>query len=473
MRYATLKNIAQYINIPGTGKNKNYALALMFLPDILDPDQLETPSDAIYWNSPKNQLYLVRGNYNEHTAIQKKDGLEFAEPSDSFSSRKTTMDLLNAIKNNDMIVYRNGLGVDRTRDNMRRKLDYLIQRTADEKLDALFRELEILPFVQKELHVKVSRIIQTLAQKGNYNYALFLLVLTAVFRDEIEQLKSLYSHEEIQRVQLSRSQGILPKDCVYFTDSKYTGKEYEVFLYRRLHGEDTLFQQGSFYIDNTGPIPKAQMVLWDDFKEPCAHHFAGTPLLTGQTVYIPMGDQLAGDALGILCFEYEDFAKNLPMYFRSAMFLSSHFRFHTPQVQKVVISLKKRGDMTPGDETAIRGQLRTGGSNIVLNREELQEFCESPAVCEESWIPKFKKWILPALMQGEFTNCCITDDAILNFPKGNFSSQELTKIAFALRDYSESHWRKKNTFVTCDVPEDFHYLMRGDGEEFLPPQEPQ
>ena len=137
MRYATLKNIAQYINIPGTGKNKNYALALMFLPDILDPDQLETPSDAIYWNSPKNQLYLVRGNYNEHTAIQKKDGLEFAEPSDSFSSRKTTMDLLNAIKNNDMIVYRNGLGVDRTRDNMRRKLDYLIQRTADEKLNAV------------------------------------------------------------------------------------------------------------------------------------------------------------------------------------------------------------------------------------------------------------------------------------------------------------------------------------------------
>jgi hypothetical protein len=76
-------------------------------------------------------------------------------------------------------------------------------------------------------------------------------------------------------------------------------------------------------------------------------------------------------------------------------------------------------------------------------------------------------------MQGEFTNCCITDDAILNFPKGNFSSQELTKIAFALRDYSESHWRKKNTFVTCDVPEDFHYLMRGDGEEFLPSKEPQ
>ena len=44
------------------------------------------------------------------------------------------------------------------------------------------------------------------------------------------------------------------------------------------------------------------------------------------------------------------------------------------------------------------------------------------------------------------------------------------KIAFALKDYSESHWRKKNTFITCEVPEDFHYLMRGDGEKFLPPK---
>lgn len=473
MKYATLNNIAQYLNIPGTGKNKNYALALMFLPDILDPDLLETPADAIYWNSPKNQHYLIRGNYNEHTAIQTKGGIELAEASGCFSSKTTTLELLSAIKNNITIVYKDGLGLIRVRDNMRQKLDYLIERTSNQRLEALFRELELLPFMDHELRTQVSSIIHTLAQKTVYNYALFLLVLTAIFRDEIGQLRFLYSREEIQKAMLDRNRGNLPKDCVYFTDSKYTGKEYQVFLYRRLHGEDTLFQQGSFYIDDTGPIPEARMELWDDFKEPCAHRFVGTPLLTGKTVYIPMGDRLAEDALGILCFEYEDFAKNLPMYFRSAMFLSSHFRFNTPQVQKVIITLKKRDDMTAGDKTAIRGQLRTGGSNMIFNREELQDFCKSPAVCDESWIPGFKKWILPALMQGEFNNCCITDETIINFPKGNFSSQELTKIAFALRDYSESHWRKKNTFVTCDVPEDFHYLMRGDGEEFLPPKQTQ
>jgi hypothetical protein len=96
----------------------------------------------------------------------------------------------------------------------------------------------------------------------------------------------------------------------------------------------------------------------------------------------------------------------------------------------MILTLKKREDMTPGDKTAIRGQLRTSGGNIVFNREELEEFSESDEICGESWVPKFKKWILPSLLQGDFTNCCITEDTIRNFPKGNFSSQELTKIAF-------------------------------------------
>lgn len=473
MKYATLQNIAQYLNMPATGKNKNYALALMFLPDILDPSLLDEPMDAIHWGASKTQHYLIRGNYGEHSNIQTKDGIELAEASGEFSNKSNTMDLLAAIKNNTTIVYKNGLGVDRVQENMRRKLDYLIERTAKEKLSALFQELEVLPFLRPEPWEQVSHTIKTLAQKGNYNYALFLLVLTAVFRGDIEQLKFLYSHEEIQKVMLGRSRENLPEDCVYFTNSKYTGKEYQVFLYRRLHGEDTLFRKGTFFIDDTGPIPEARMELWDDFKEPCAHCFVGTPMLTGKTVYIHMGDRLAQNALGILCFEYEDFSKELPMYFRSGLFLSNHFRFNTPQVQKVIFTLKKREELTSGDETAIRGQLRTSGSNIVFNREELTEFCESPSVCNESWVPKFRKWIQPALMQGDFANCCITEEAIRNFPKGDFSSQELTKIAFAFKDYSESHWRKKNTFVTCEVPEDFHYLVRDDSENFLPPKKQQ
>lgn len=199
MKYATLKNIAGYLNIPGTGKNKNYALALMFLPDILDPDLLENPSDAIYWSSPKSQHYLIRGNYSESSSIETKGGEELAIATGEFSSKVNTKDLLAAIRNNDTIIYKNGLGLVRVRDNMRQKLDYLLDRTSLVKQEALFRELEILPFLRKEDHEQVSSIIQALAQKRNYSYALFLLVLTAVFRGEIEQLKFLYSADEIQR----------------------------------------------------------------------------------------------------------------------------------------------------------------------------------------------------------------------------------------------------------------------------------
>ena len=100
MKYATLLNIAGYLNLPGTGKNKNYALALMFLPDLLDPGLLDPNTPAIYWSSPKAQHYLIRGNYSEHSAIRVKDGSEFADASADFSNKTNTLALLDAIWNN-------------------------------------------------------------------------------------------------------------------------------------------------------------------------------------------------------------------------------------------------------------------------------------------------------------------------------------------------------------------------------------
>lgn len=217
-------------------------------------------------------------------------------------------------------------------------------------------------------------------------------------------------------------------------------------------------------MDSSGKIPTAKLYLEDDHKEYCSHCYEGSPMLTGSTVYIPMGDKENKNSLGILCFEYENFTNNMPMYFRSGLFLSSNYRYKTPQVQKAVITLKQREKMSPGDIIAIKGQLRTSGTNIVFTEAELDEFCNNDEIRSEDWFSDFVKYIFPVLKKGDFTNCCITEESIRNFPKGPFSSQQLTKIAFVLKNFAESHWRKKNTYITCEVPEDFHYLVRADDE---------
>ena len=463
MKYATLKNIASYLNIPlSSGRSENRRLALLFLPDIIEPDLLDKSMNVKGW-SPKALGYLVRGNYNEYNQILEKNGEEIAGAAEGFSDKDNTQALRDAIKRNTSIKYKDNLGVISCREDMWKKIDYLVARTNPQKLRELFTELEILPFLDDTTLEEVKTVLNKLISTENYTYALFLLVLTAVFRGDVKELEFLYSSEEIKKVLLSRgARSMLPEDCIYFSDKNYMDREYQVFLYRKLRDEDELFKKGILTLDSSGKIPKAKLLLEDDHIEICRHLYEGSPMLTGNTVYIPMGDTTNKNSLGILCFEYENFTNNMPMYFRSGLFLSSNYRYKTPQVQKVVITLKERDKMSDVDKIAIKGQLRTSGTNIIFTKEELQEFCDNPDIKREDWFPKFEKYILPNLLSREYTNCCITEEDIRRFPKGRFTSQELTKISFVFKDFAESHWQKKNTYITCEVPEDFHYLVRED-----------
>lgn len=462
MKCATLDNIAQYLNLPGTGKPTQHELALLFLPDIIAPDLLDPYSAKIEWK-PKSLSYLIRGNYNEadsHTFDPAN--LETAPKSDAFSNTKKTDALLNAIKTNMDIQYKNNGGATACRDDMLKKIDYLVSRTPPHKLNALFDELHILPSVKTETEKDVRGAIDALVQRKNYSYALFLLSLTSVFRGKIEEMSFLYCKDAIQRTAISSSfTAKMPDDCQYLTDQNYVNRTYRVFMYRDLHGEDHIYANGTLSLDYSSKIPTAQFELFDEYKEPAQHRYVGTPILTGKTVYIPMGDEYNGHSLGILCFAYEQFTNKLPMYFRSGLLLSCNCRYNTPQVQKVIITSKE--EFSKGDLIAIKGQLRTSGTNIIFSREDLDDFCSSEEIQEEIWLPKFRKWILPSLENSAFVNACITEEMIRDFPKGNFSSQELIKISLAFKNYAESHWRKKNTYINCEVPEDLHYLMR---EEF-------
>ena len=73
---------------------------------------------------------------------------------------------------------------------------------------------------------------------------------------------------------------------------------------------------------------------------------------------------------------------------------------------------------------------------------------------------RFKRYILHDLRNRAEEYCCITEEDIFNWQKGTFSSVDRIKAAYALRNYTESLWRDKNTRKICDPPEHFHFLVR-------------
>ncbi len=457
MVYATIEEISKYLNIGRIGKSKNLEIALKFLPDILDPGLLENEQEAINWKNERARSALIYGNFYEPDYLSKSN-----KPINLFSNKNNTMNLLEAIKRDDSFRYKDGLGTITCKQNMMNKLQYLVSQTSGQKIDMLFSNLELLPFFDTDLRNLIHCKIKELHKKGNHVYGLFLLVLTAVFRDEVRNLPHLYSDETIRENIVKCDMIVsLPNDCVYFSDPNYMNT-YNVFLYRNIQGEDHLYDKGILKLSNDGIIPSAELILHDSFNDDGRdYHYLGVPMQTGNMIYLPMGDKMHDNALGILVMEYENFTNGMAMYFRLGLFLSCEFRYKKPQVQRIIIAPESR-ILTKADEGVIRGLLRTSGTKIVFTQEELEEFAQDESIQQENWIEGFRKWILPELKSKKYNNCCITEEAIMDFQKGKFSSPQLIRIAYALKNFTESQWRKKNTHILCDPPEDFHYIMRGE-----------
>lgn len=453
MEYATLANISKYLNSRWFRKAENLGIALHFLPDLLDPDMLKDPAQSIHWTNGREQSALIHGNYyNANDPAVACAG--------KFSNPKKTWKLLQVIASDEVIEYKEDMGSVHCRDNMLNKIHLMVSQTSSTKLNSLFKDLEVLPFEDKALRKRITRTIQNLHERGHNTYAVYLLALTAVFRDEVSELSALYSEEEIRnRIFPKDAQQFYPEDCVFFTDSLYM-YDYKVYMFQNINEEDLLYPKASLSMKNDGAMPFAELTFESEYPEKRSYCYQGIPMKTGKTVYISMVDAMHNDALGVLTFPFEDFAHgdNRPMYFRSGFFLTTDFRYHTPQIQRVAI-VKKNRRVPESELGAIKGLLRMSGKKIIFTHQELEAFANCADYQQEEWMERFKRYILNDLKTRPQEYCCITEDDIFNWQKGTFTSVDRIKAAYALRNYTESLWRDKNTRRTCDPPEHAHFLV--------------
>lgn len=464
MEYVTLENMARYLNVGWLGKSRNLELALKFLPDLLKADALADPERAILWKNDREREALIWGNYYEKAAYTEIQATQkYSRATDKYSNADSTERLLHALKEDEIIEYKDDLGNVSCRQNMLNKIHYIVSQTSPLKIRQLIEELPILPFRDQFLRNRLSQIILGLSRRKYYDYALFLLILSAIFRDKINQLDSLYCEAEIQKTIFSPDKILdFPDDCIYFTDKNYMNT-YRVFMFRNIASEDPLYETGilTMKYEATDHFPTAEMVLEDSHKEIRRHRYAGTPILIdGKTVYISMCDEENNNSLGILCFAFEDFAKGNGqwMYFRLGLFFSCDFRYRTPQIQKVVIANPRRCK-DKDVQMAVKGLLKTSGTRIIYDLRSLNAFITCEEYKNDSWMQKFRTSIYPKLNK-ENDYCCITEEELLNWQTGTFSSEELIKATYAFKNHSEEQWRKKNTHYTCYPPEDFHFLLR-------------
>lgn len=456
-KYATLRNIARWWNIMGLGSSRvsPRELTEKLLPDIMN-ERLVSSSQLIDLRKPEYYTKLVDGSYHDRF-----------EPygSNQFANSKALDNLRIAIAVNLPMEYLENSGYMGCRDNMLYKLRCLVSQTDLNKIQNVSKELLLLPFEAKNAK-EFNAISMAISRLCDYKtletctYAMFLLILSSVFRDRMMGLGELYSNDRITTVikEGIKEKLILPDGHEILTDKNYINKAYRVYLYRSsMWDKEHLYSDGLLTLDTTATLQINDIYQYGNGKkgDPVSLLFRGVPIIANSVVYIVMNDLKRRNSPGILMFTYSEFDNGEPLYFRLGLFLS--VEEGNPHVQRIVI-VRDDVRLDEATEITIRGLLRTSGKQIFLSSAEIEAF--KSKFSDASWMNAFKHSFETTILGSAFEQCVIDENAILGHVSDHLSKEDLVQIAFSLKNFSDSKWPGKDTHVDCKAPEHFHRLVR-------------
>lgn len=454
----TLKQIQKHWNLPELATLTNEDLCFALLSDDFN-GKLANRGCTIQNLGKSTVGKFVNGNFR-------------SKASRAFANVDTTKRMLRQLRLDEQIPYRPNLELPpkTCRESMLCNIRFWVDQTRPAMTGShpLFTELALIDeSVLTEGELAQFQALQAAITRlrsdntpESLTYALFLLVLTAVFREKMAEIPQLYDPEEIRAA-------LAPKVCpdepltdgqVPFTDPDYM-HNYWVYLFRvgynwlytRAHLRMTLSPEGD---------PQAELNLYDDKgsaggnRGPIDRRFTGTPYRSAhdKTVYVVMRDQ--NDTLGILFFQHEKFNFG-SMYFRSGLFLSTASGSHVPMVQKVAISSRM---LKPQELPYAEGFLKTGGTCITLTDQQLRSFRE--AFRGYPWMEEFERSLLP-FIHGHACTCYRFDEAeILSYSLTELDEQDRLRIMLALKSLSEPNRKETRNSVDCVPPPDLHKLFR-------------
>ncbi|MBR2047213.1 MAG: hypothetical protein IJ960_01310 [Oscillospiraceae bacterium] len=453
----TLKAIQQTWNLPKLTAMSNLELCCALLPDSFNGD-LANLGSTIQNLGASTMGKFVNGNLRE------KNGR-------SFANATVTRGMLDQIRGDCPVPYRaDREAAPRTcRESMLCNIRKYVEQTRPAMTGnhPLFTRLTLIDesFLEpgeKEQFEVLRETIDALRTDGtteSLTYAVFLLVLTAVFRYKMATLPELY---ELQTVRESLKTSPCAEQPLIdgqapFLDKDYMN-DYEVYLFRI--GYNRLYSRAYLSMSlNQDGVPQARLTLYAKSdpgrinSEPINRLFTGTPYRSGhdKTVYMVMHDQ--NNKLGILAFQHQKFNFGA-MYFRSGLFLSTASDTLVPTVQRVAICARK---LEQEEIPYVEGFLKTSGSTITLTDQQLQTFMKKHQ--NAPWMEEFERSYLP-FINSHACKCYRFDEAeILSYSLTELGEQDRLRVMLALKAVSESNRKEADTNVNCVPPPDLHKLF--------------
>lgn len=454
----TLKRIQKSWDLPELTALNNEELCCALLPDDCN-GQLANLGSTIQNLGASTLGKFVNGNFR-------------SKNSRTFANVDTTKKMMDRIRTDAQVPYRTSLNMPpkSCRESMLNNIRSWVERsrpaiTGDH---ALFTQLELIEYdVLNAGEIAQFEILQTTIDSlraentpESITYAIFLLVLTAIFRERMAEIPQLYDLTEVRKALMpeNKPDDAAIKDTVAFADPDYMN-DYWLYLFRI--GYDRLYTRAhlSMSLDSEAH-PSAVLTLFDpdesahSNRRPIDRRFSGTPFRSAhdKTVYVIMKDQ--NDKLGILAFQHQKFNFG-SMYFRSGLFLSTSSDTHVPVVQKVAISARMMND----DELPyVEGFLKTSGTSITLTDYQLQSFQKQ--FRNYPWMEEFERSLLPFILS-HTCKCYRFDEAeILSYSLTELDEQSRLKVMLALKSVSESNRKETRNSIDCLPPSDLHKFFR-------------
>lgn len=455
----TLKEIRSRWGNTAVSEKNNVDFCRAILPDAYDPAKSGDVKSCSYLVDNSTLRGFMAGNKKAGT----KNG-------DSYSAARLTARLMQQLKSSASIAYLDPT-VRKTCtksmiDNVRSWAESVSPPIMPDH--PLFTELSVSQWWADPDCEECRRICRAMERllkqrtQESISYALFLLILVAIFRHHVSELEHLYNEEALRRIfdASNTLDKVYTRNHVPLEDPDYLDTDYHVYLYRSTI--DSLYESGTLRMTvDTNGMSTAILSLVDSNSSAQRHggsrpvdlRYRGTPVLdkADDIVYIVFKDEQNED-LRFLCFKYEQFSAGT-MYYRTGLMISPEPRNRYPQVRRVCICSRA---VDPEEIPVVKGMLQTNGSRLMLTADQLDSFMEEIERANMPWAREFREHYKPFIELHKKEVYVFDEAEILTSTLGEISDLDRMRIMLMLKAHSAT----RSSVVSTSDNTDFHKLVR-------------
>lgn len=318
-------------------------------------------------------------------------------------------------------------------------------------------------------YAKVEQAVERLLNDPNHvtvSYAIFLLVVTAIVQDRMDEVEFLYRPDSLDRVfEYTGGPRLVEtpsrKQIPFYDKNYFLPEPYHIYLFREPTG--ALWESGTLHMELLpSGNPAATLTIRTRMRPNAAgiteikRTYRGKPMLSvvDNTVYIAMTDEK--ETLIVLMIPHKAF-KFAPMYFRSGLLMYTSSANSCPTVQKVAITADS---IEEKDLPYVKGFLKLDSDRIILSEEQLKRF--KTQFKRYSWMADFEENYEPMFEFHRVTSSMyiFNSEEILACSRSRLCREDRLRILLALKSVDATSDSDLYKFIQCTVPDGTNSIFR-------------